>query len=214
MHLGATLTMPTYSHRLQPAYLTHFTGLQSDWIDRAHDQRASVEQFIADVYARQYQAKVSHFCDELIGCRDADGRWVAAVGLTPLAYRPAYLEQYLDRPVEQMIGMHEKGVPTHTRVARWCVVELGNLACAEPGMTRAVIILMTRYLYRQQYRWAVFTATRTLLNAFRRVRLKPVEIATASPEKIDGATQLWGSYYEHQPRVMFCGVQAAYERIK
>jgi len=46
-----------------------------------HDPgRAGIEAFIADAFLKTYGARISHFCDTLVGCRDDPGHWTAALG--------------------------------------------------------------------------------------------------------------------------------------
>jgi hypothetical protein len=48
----------------------------------------------------------------------------------------------------------------------------------------------------------VFTATRELRNALRRLQLTPLHLAAAVPTRLADAGAAWGSYYAHDPAVM------------
>ena len=159
-------------------------------------QRASLEQFVAERFRVVYGAQVRHFCVHLLGLRDGEGRWQAAAGYTPAAAGSLFLEQYLDAPAEAVLGRL-----AGRRIARERIAEVGNLA-APPGMGRALIPSLGRYLHEQGFRWVVFTATRELRNAFRRLRLEPLLLAPASPSRLPDAGATWGSYYAHGPSVM------------
>lgn len=160
--------------------------------------RASLEAFIAAEFARVYGARLQHFCEMLAGCRDANGKWVAALGYTLAADGGLFLEQYLDEPVETAIGAR-----TGKAVARADVVEVGNLAGTDVGAARALIVAMTRHLHREGLAWVAFTATRALLNSFSRLRLVPTALADADPARLGDAGRDWGSYYAARPQVMF-----------
>jgi len=160
------------------------------------EQRAALEHFIAERFHLVHGARVSHFCAHLIGMRDADGAWLAAAGYTPAASRPLFLEQYLEAPVEELLAG-----ASGRRVERERIAEVGNLAAAA-GMGRALIPALGRHLHELGYRWVVFTATRQLRNAFRRLRLEPLHLAPALPARLPDGGAAWSKYYRNAPSVM------------
>jgi thermostable hemolysin len=166
-------------------------------VPRTHPQRAAFEQYIARRFLRAYGASVSHFLPQLLGVRDGLAQWQAAAGYAPAAQQRLFLEQYLDRPIEQHLAA-ALGRP----VSRADVVEVGNLAASSAGMARALIPELARHLHRLDYRWVVFTATRALRNSFRRLGLRPLPIASADPSRLEGGGASWGSYYAQDPQVM------------
>lgn len=165
---------------------------------RGDAARPSLETFIATEFERVHGARVQHFCDVLAGCRDASGRWVAALGYTLASNGALFLEQYLDQSVEVAIGV-QLGYP----VERPDIVEVGNLAGSDVGAARALIVAMTRHLHALGLVWVTFTATRALLNSFARLRLVPTVLADADPARLGDAGRDWGSYYATRPQVMF-----------
>ncbi|MGZ8290194.1 MAG: thermostable hemolysin [Telluria sp.] len=172
------------------------------------DGRADLESFIARAFVESYGAEVSHYCDVLLGCRDGQGRWIAALGYTLAGDGPTFLEQYLDAPVEAEIG----GRIGHP-VPRPEIVEVGNLASTHPGAARALIVTTTRLLHGLGLRWVAFTATVSLLNSFTRLRLQPQVLAAADPGRLADAGRQWGSYYETQPKVMFGDIRYGYGQL-
>ena len=66
--------------------------------------RAGIEAFIAQAFLATYGARISHFCDVLIGCCGDDGAWSAALGYSLAQTGPLFLEHYLDAPLEVAIG--------------------------------------------------------------------------------------------------------------
>jgi len=186
---------------------------QFEWIDRAHPSRESVERFISAVFARRYDAQVRYFSDVIIGSRDHEGHWIAAVGFSALAHHAAYLEHYLDQPVEHLIAASIRNSHAFRRVSRWDIVEVGNLAAIRAGAARALILHMTRYLYRRHFQWVVLTATKELSNSFARLGYRPVIIASANPMRLEGHGKSWGSYYESNPKVVFVDIGASYAHI-
>ncbi|WP_306391867.1 thermostable hemolysin [Telluria beijingensis] len=173
-----------------------------------HPERPSLEAFIASEFARVYGARVHHFCHTLAGQRGADGRWVAALGHTPAAHGPLFLEQYLDRPVEAAIARHAGHA-----VTRGDVVEVGNLAATDAGAGRGLIVAMTRHLHAQGMVWVTFTATRGLLNSFARLKLAPSVLAEADPARLADGGRGWGSYYATRPQVMFGNIGFGHDHL-
>ena len=165
-------------------------------IDPLSEQRGALERYIAERFREVHGARIQHFCAHLVGMRDALGRWRAAVGYTGAASGRLFLEQYLDQPVEALLA-----AAAGARVERACIAEVGNLA-AEPGMGRRLIPAIGGHLHRLGYRWVVFTATRELRNAFRRLRLEPLRLAPALSARLPDAGAAWGSYYTHDPAIM------------
>lgn len=172
-----------------------------------------MEQFISGVFRDRYQAELHSFHDVLIGCKDASGEWTAALGFSALAHRAAFLEQYLERPVEQVVETSKPSPEGSRRVTRWDIAEVGNLAALRPGASRALIVKMTEYLHRRHFRWVVFTATKSLVNSFSKLHYDPVELAVADPNRLSGDPHDWGTYYEHSPRVMVGDVHTAYAKF-
>ena len=162
-----------------------------------HPERSACESFIADRFQRAHGARIAHFSPHLLGVRDALGRWRAASGYTPADRKRLFLEQYLDAPVEHVLGQHRGRA-----IKRDVIVEVGNLAAASMGMARALIPLLAQHLDRLGYEWVVFTATRELRNTFARLGLHPVSLAPADRARLAERGGDWGSYYDNDPVVM------------
>lgn len=170
--------------------------------------RAELEGYIATAFHQTYGAQVSHFCDTLVGCRDAGGGWSAGIGYSLATAGPTFLEQYLDAPLEVEIG-RRLGHP----VTREQIVEVGNLAATHPGVARALIVRTTDLLYHMGLHLVAFTATTSLLNSFGRLRLRPQLLTQADPCRLPNAGRHWGTYYDTQPQVMFGDIRDGYKKL-
>ena len=164
--------------------------------------RSDMQQFISHNFYQAYKAQVDHFADLLIGCKsNEDHHWMATFGMSNLADKKAYLEQYLDQPIESHIAFM-----TGQKVERSEIFELGNLAADYPGATRRLIKKMTSMIYNQGGRWVVFTANNLVLNAFHKLDLNPQVISEADPDLLPNQGINWGKCYETKPQVMFIEV--------
>lgn len=184
------------------------SGFQMEWIGLQHRERTDLQDFIADAFFKMYGAEVRHFCDTLVGCRNSNGQWVAALGFSLARDGTTFLEQYLDAPLESAIASR-----TGSLIARHQIAEVGNLATVHAGAARELIVCMTHYLHRQGLAWVAFTATRSLLNSFSRLRLDPVVLADADPRRLPDAGKSWGSYYATKPQVMFGDIRSGYAQL-
>ena len=188
-----------YSMKPIPAVEPNCSVSMAQHLDQ---DRAQIQHFIAHNFYHTYQAQVDHFADLLIGCKNDDTHhWMAAFGMSKLAEKEAYLEQYLDKPIEHYIAFM-----TGKSVRREEVYELGNLAADYPGATRRLIKKMTSLIYNQGGRWVVFTANNIVLNAFHKLNLNPQVISSANPNRLPNHGLNWGHYYETHPQVMFIAV--------
>lgn len=192
-----------------------------DHIDPAHHEREAVCAFTRAVFERSYGAQISGFFPDLIHF-GIDGRTQAVVGYRPANGSGLFLEHYLDRPVEQVASDALAGQlqPTHDDHAptlfcrRSDMVEVGNLAILDPGLARWAIAATTAFLYAAGLRWVLFTATRPLANAFRRLGLRPLALAEADPCRLPDAGAAWGSYYDGKPQVYLGDIHAGAAKLR
>lgn len=158
--------------------------------------RASVERFIQAVFRSAYQAKIRHFLPYLLAMQQ-NGKTLAALGIRPAQANNLFLETYLDRPVENAIA-HNLAKP----IDRARVVEVGNLASSHGGGARALMVILTAYLFGAGYDYAVFTATAQVRNNFAKLGIELTWLADANKQCLGEAQHDWGSYYEQIPQVV------------
>ncbi len=183
-------------------------GYRIATVHRGDIRRKGLEAFIAQTFLESYGSRLHHFSHTLIGCADEDGNWVAALGYTPAAVGPVFLEQYLDAPLQREIAAR-----TGLTVDRASVVEVGNLAAIHAGAARALIVHTTHLLHGLGLRWVAFTATPSLLNSFRRLHLQPQLLAPADPARLPDGGRDWGSYYDTHPHVMFGDIHYGHDKL-
>lgn len=181
--------------------------IRVDVIDADHAARPATEQFIHRIFQRTYRADVQSYYPTLLNFED-DERCRAAVGFRDARAQAFFAEQYLAEPAHRVIERH-RGVP----IERASVVEVGNLALDKPGDARWVIAATTLFLHALGYRWVLFTAIRPLINAFQRLGLQPIRLASAHASQLEDKGLHWGGYYESSPVVCAGDIESGYQKL-
>jgi hypothetical protein len=125
-----------------------------------------------------------------------------------LGYRPAgesrlFLEQYLDDPIEQVLGARLGRV-----IERQSVVELGDHASISPAATIALWRRAAGELIGQA-EFAVAVLTAPLRAMLRRLDMSILELAPASADRLGGSARDWGQYYASDPVLCAGDIAAA-----
>ncbi len=161
--------------------------------------RESLERFVAATFQRAHGARVQAFMPSLLGLEDWSGTLRCVLGLRGAGPGRLFLEQYLDRPIEEAIA---SGAGLTAPVARGSIVEVGNLAGRGCRAAVYLVAQLPRFLVQRGYSWVTFTATgrvRELLSAFDAPLL---DLGPADPARLGDQAGEWGAYYRTQPRVM------------
>ena len=172
-------------------------GLSWEAAAPASDRHEALAGFVREAYRQHFGAQLASLMPELCALVDVDGLPRAVAGLRHAACGPLFLERYLASPVEEVIGA-AAGQP----VSRADVWEVGNLATRCPGAARYLVRRAAHALAERGAQWAVFTGTRRVVAIFRRLRVPLITLAEADPARLGEDASLWGSYYEHAPRVV------------
>lgn len=176
-------------------------------LEAGHPDRHRTECFVRAVFKQCYDADIRSFYPTLMAF-GLHAELLGVAGFRDGQGQALFSEQYLDQPLEQLIGEH--WVET---VERRQIVEVGNLALANPGQARWIIAAVTLFLHTAGYRWVLFTAVKPLINAFRRLGLNPITLAPADPGRLADDGQHWGSYYASHPLVCVGDIQAGYRKL-
>ena len=173
-------------------------------------KRTEVEHFIRATFAEAYGADVHGFMPRLVGIRSKQDELLAAFGIRSAEKGKLFLENYLDRPIEQEIAAKSGDMPQRARIA-----EIGNLAAVYAGAVRWMIVALTVMLYEEGYDWVVFTSTAALRNGFSNLGLNPIEICAANVERLPPEErQRWGSYYDNKPVVMIGNIREGFRAMR
>jgi hypothetical protein len=172
------------------------------------EARLATEHFIAAGFLKAYGARLTEFMPELMGLYDGP-LLAAACGLRPAATSTLFLEQYLEHPVEQVLGR-----AIATTANRDKIVEVGNLSVARPGYARHFVLWLTLHLRSIGMEWALFSAVPALRNNFRRLGIPMVTLGPAMPERLANHVRAnWGTYYEQGPQVTAVHVATAHATL-
>lgn len=156
-----------------------------------------MERYVRRAFWRVHRASVRSFSPTLLTLRDRQGRITGVAGIRAAAEEPLYLEQYLDAPVEAVLGTR-----TGHWVARDSVVEIGSLACASALSACGLLRSLPQWLYEEGFDWVVFTATRRVRDLVRIFDAPLLELCPATLQRVAASADDWGHYYEADPRVM------------
>ena len=166
-------------------------------------QRQSLESYIASKFHQTHNAEITEYMPILLEMT-ANDKTQAALGLRPGRYKPMFLEQYLDAPIEQKIAELAKGP-----IDRYTLMEIGNLVVTRPGAGLLLFVMMAISIAEAGYQWMTFTATPEVTRLIRRLGFEPLYLADANPDAINGGTKKWGGYYDRQPLVMAGSLEKA-----
>jgi hypothetical protein len=160
--------------------------------------RAEIEQFIHDVFAKNYGANVQHFMPNLVSLRATNGELVAAFGLRKAGHEPLFLEQYLDAPIETVLSNRFNKPATRNQIT-----EIGNLAVSNPRNAGVLIAHVIQHSLDIGVEWGVATAHHSLQNGLIKGGRDVYALEVADKNKLSpNELATWGSYYENQPQVV------------
>lgn len=160
--------------------------------------REELEHFIRSNFKRVHNAEVHHFMPKLMSLRDFNGKLLAVCGLRHANQSQLFLETYLDTPIDALLSQHHD-----VQVNREAILEVGNLAVAEPANIRSLLANISLYLHSTHSEWAVFTGISTLRNSLTKLNMTLHTLGEASINRIpEHERDSWGTYYNERPQVM------------
>ncbi|WP_193162018.1 thermostable hemolysin [Microbulbifer hainanensis] len=190
---GFQSVTPTDAVISQPPVVTSWPGFS---LAAARDPgRIGVEQYISAVFAATYGARLYSFLPLLLSQGDGD-RINAALGLRRADSGPLFLEQYLDKPVEQRLA-EASGSP----VTRADIVEIGNLVSTSRGSSRLLFLMLAELFAAAGVTWAIFTATPEVHRLLQKLTGNQVVLCQADGSRLGDKIADWGSYYDTRPAV-------------
>lgn len=160
--------------------------------------RQELEDFVRVIFRRAHDAEISHFMPKLLSVRDAQGTLLAVCGLRHAHENKLFLETYLDAPIEQLLSNYNQ-----IEISREAVLEVGNLAVADPVNVRSLLASISLYLHSTHSEWAVFTGISVLRNSLTKLNMSLQLLGEASIDRIpEHERAAWGTYYNERPQVL------------
>ena len=158
--------------------------------------RLGLERYIHRKFKERYHADIDHFLPKILSLT-SDGRYSAAVGIKSADWGDLFLEQYLDKPIED-----ELSTLSNQAVPRRHIIEIGNLVSSHRGSSQFIFLFLAEILHRLKRDWVVFTATREVEKALKKMSFSPFSLGEALPDRLQGSLGKWGQYYLSRPQVM------------
>lgn len=199
-------TRPATSRRNQSPSLIG-QSLSLSLVSQQSRARKAVEQSIMQKFEHAYGAHLTHFLPDLLRLEVA-GKLGAVAGIRTAHNETLFLEQYLDRPVEQAVAS-----AFMTPVDRSAIVEIGNLVAHVPGVAYILFAVLATTLNDAGYRWVVCTATPQVASMLKSMGFSSQAICRADPFLLEKDAATWGEYYASRPSVIAGDVQLAAAQI-
>jgi Thermostable hemolysin len=164
-------------------------------VSRSSELRGAVEAAIRTRYRRDYQAVLRTWPATLVADIGATGRVECAAGVR-FGPQMLFAEHYLDHPIDLALRRE-----TGEAVERERIVEVCHLVAPRAGCALSFVRRLIDFICAADADWAIFTATRPLRRLLARSRMDMVELARAERGRVSEPGD-WGSYFDHDPRVM------------
>tara|TARA_R110002020_G_scaffold226974_2_gene437548 strand:- start:80071 stop:80763 length:693 start_codon:yes stop_codon:yes gene_type:complete len=201
---------PVKSRRLQAGTETPENGettLSLSHVCINSSERPEIEAFLNGIYTEKYGATISSHYPHFLCARNRVGQICAVIGFRFLRHHDAFLQQYLDEPVEKAVA-RVLGKP----IARMQIVEMGSFASTGVGVV-GLFSELARHLQASGASYAVATSTRRLQRCFRSLGMETRSIAPADPSRLPDGGASWGTYYGTNPEVVAGEITTAFARL-
>lgn len=191
---------PRHDHREEPRHLRLCTGGISP--RDAMPTRAALEGYVRAIFADAYDACPDHFEETLAALTGPGDTILGVIGATRAGERRRlFIEAYLDEPVE-LAARRNLGHP----VCRDRIAQVGNLAARQRGAGLWLVTTLAQALRADGITYAACAATTSLRAAFARLGAVMVDLGPADGKRLGDRGEIWGSYYDTEPRVTLLDV--------
>ncbi|KYN23836.1 delta-VPH [Vibrio cidicii] len=184
------------------------SSIQLEVIDQKHARWPEATHLVQERYQQAFDAHLHRFMPSFLALLD-DGEMKSVCGYRVAKDEPLFLEQYLDEPANQILSRRFA-----CNVTRDSLIEFGQLASFSRGLSGLHFTLIADKLVALGFEWCIFTATDPLHALMKRFGLEPTMIASADAKRIPNATQIYGSYYQHSPRILAGNLRLGLAHLK
>lgn len=165
-------------------------------VDRDSIARSALEARIRSGFGTHFEACVAGFMPRFAYYEHSSGG-TGVIGVRGASEEPLYLENYLERPIEDQISR-----VVDSQVSRDRIAEVGQFVVDERGIVTSFFRDLVPFLADQGYEWVCFTGTNRIRAILKRAGLEGLPIAAADQELVANTPDSWGTYYEHDPIVI------------
>lgn len=183
--------------------------LRLDMVKKEDVLMPLVQGFARRVYRKRYGANLNTFCKELLTLISNRYGVLSCVGINTHESGRFFLEQYLDRPVEEEIS----GCIGED-IKREEIVEVGTMAVLQGGLCRLMMAGLAGYLTQNGKRFIVCTAVQSISNTFSNFKIPFYTIKKADRDRLKEGAADWGNYYDSQPNVIFIDLKMCLKEIE
>ncbi|HIF9067249.1 TPA: thermostable hemolysin [Photobacterium damselae] len=187
---------------------TYAYGFTLDIVYPTHSLWNQVIEHVSLRYQEAFLARLKQFMPAYLTLIKGD-QIISVCGFRIAEDEPLFLEQYLEDDAQKLVSN-----VFNCNVTRSNLVEFGHLASFSKGMSSLHFYLIAEMLVNLGFEWCIFTATDPLYAMMERLGLQPRIIAKADQYKVPEAESTWGTYYEHQPRVLAGNLQKGLECLR
>src|SRR5210317_153922 len=85
-------------------------SLELSLVDPVDPRRHDTEVFVREVFLKAYRAKLDTFYPLLVSINYPDGEYAAVAGVRPAGSEALFSEHYLDKPVDQILGVERQKI--------------------------------------------------------------------------------------------------------
>lgn len=188
---------------VEQAYTNKTPQISFNLNTQCSPSRLQIQDHIKSVYKKTYDADVVKF-QPLLLAMQKHNHLQAVVGIRPGNNGDFFLEQYIEKPIEQ-----KAAEIICQPITRSSIVEIGNLAALQRGTSQLLFIILNASLQQAKYQWLMFTATPEVKKLIGRLNCHPHSITEAAPEKLIDKKSNWGRYYNTHPEVMLLSINEA-----
>lgn len=164
-------------------------------VARSDRLRSQIEHEIGLIYQERFAARLTLFPATLVASTSTSGAVMCAAGIR-FSDQRFLSECYLDLPAEIVLQNRCGG-----SVQRHRIVEICHLVAVSPGFSLSFIADIIEFAESAAADWAIFTATKPLRMLLKRSGMTMLELARAERGRVPNPSD-WGTYYDHDPRVM------------
>ena len=178
-------------------------GIQLMLVSPVDKERELVESFIAEGYRKHFDATLVEFFPVILAIKVIDsGLILGAVGLRYAEGDQLFSEKYLNQNIETILSAKENQV-----IDRKAVIELGHFIVSASSEVNTVMPLVAQFLKSLDVKWVVYTLSRPIKIAFKRMGIQLTHLQHADPEALRLSKTDWGNYYDFKPAVYYSNIE-------